>query len=67
MIHNPSPDEDLKKDRDALMAKRWLRFFKVCRWIGYACVYMLMVDAPAWGWGIVLAIILKRTNIVHLK
>lgn len=54
-----SPEEDQKATR---AAKRLMWFLRVCRWIGYVVVYFLMVDAPAWGWGILLAIILKPTN-----
>lgn len=54
-----TPEEDKKGER---WAKVILWTLRICRWIGYVAVYFLMVDAPAWGWGILLAIILKRTN-----
>ena len=48
-------------ERGKKWAIRLIWAFRILRWIGYLAVYLLMSHAPDWAWGLLLAIVLKRT------
>lgn len=57
--------EDDEKGRKWAVCLIWI--FRILRWTGYVTVLVLMSHAPDWAWGLLLAIILKRSYHVAVK